>query len=162
MRLSALLLHVRSTPSTAGHVGVVRILLLEVTRLASLSMLQMVRGVCDTWCVCCVACRFIRCGDNYLVGCAADCMVIVQNVIILPPIVCCAGHSIYHTGDTDVFGDMKIISDLYKPDVALICIGGVCVVCCEVLCVDVDVHWRCCVLCIVRCCVLCIVRCCVL
>jgi L-ascorbate metabolism protein UlaG (beta-lactamase superfamily) len=34
------------------------------------------------------------------------------------------GHVIYHSGDTDVFGDMRIISDLYKPDVALLCIGG--------------------------------------
>jgi len=34
------------------------------------------------------------------------------------------GHCIYHTGDTDVFGDMQIISDLYNPDVALMCIGG--------------------------------------
>eukprot|EP00128_Syssomonas_multiformis_P004471 Colp12_sorted_trinity150504_noHs@10585 len=34
------------------------------------------------------------------------------------------GHSIYHAGDTDVFGDMKIVSDLYKPDVALLPIGG--------------------------------------
>lgn len=33
------------------------------------------------------------------------------------------GHRIYHTGDTDVFGDMKIVSDLHKPDVALMCIG---------------------------------------
>lgn len=34
------------------------------------------------------------------------------------------GHVIYHSGDTDVFGDMRIISDMYKPDVALLCIGG--------------------------------------
>ena len=26
-------------------------------------------------------------------------------------------------GDTDVYGDMKIVSDLHKPDVALMCIG---------------------------------------
>eukprot|EP00127_Corallochytrium_limacisporum_P007369 Clim_evm6s249 gene=Clim_evmTU6s249 len=37
---------------------------------------------------------------------------------------CPNGHVIYHSGDTDVFGDMGIISDLYKPDVALMCIGG--------------------------------------
>ncbi len=34
------------------------------------------------------------------------------------------GHKIYHAGDTAVFGDMKIISDLYKPDIALLPIGG--------------------------------------
>eukprot|EP01137_Pigoraptor_chileana_P012753 Opistho-2@65455 len=34
------------------------------------------------------------------------------------------GHAIYHTGDTDVFSDMSIISDLWKPDVVLMCIGG--------------------------------------
>jgi L-ascorbate metabolism protein UlaG (beta-lactamase superfamily) len=33
------------------------------------------------------------------------------------------GVSIYHAGDTAVFGDMKIIGELYKPDVALLPIG---------------------------------------
>ena len=33
------------------------------------------------------------------------------------------GLKIYHAGDTNVFGDMKIIHDLYAPDVALIPIG---------------------------------------
>lgn len=32
--------------------------------------------------------------------------------------------TIYHSGDTDVFGDMALIGDLYKPDLALVCIGG--------------------------------------
>ncbi|MEM3506163.1 MAG: metal-dependent hydrolase [Candidatus Bathyarchaeia archaeon] len=32
--------------------------------------------------------------------------------------------SIYHAGDTGLFGDMKLIGKLYKPDVALIPIGG--------------------------------------
>lgn len=32
--------------------------------------------------------------------------------------------SIYHAGDTNVFGDMKIISDLYAPRIALLPIGG--------------------------------------
>ena len=31
---------------------------------------------------------------------------------------------IYHTGDTDVFGDMALIHKFYQPDLALICIGG--------------------------------------
>ena len=33
------------------------------------------------------------------------------------------GVKIYHAGDTCVFGDMKIIGELYKPDVALLPIG---------------------------------------
>jgi L-ascorbate metabolism protein UlaG (beta-lactamase superfamily) len=33
------------------------------------------------------------------------------------------GFSIYHAGDTNVFGDMKTIGELYKPDVALLPIG---------------------------------------
>ena len=31
---------------------------------------------------------------------------------------------IYHAGDTGLFGDMKIIGEFYKPDVALLPIGG--------------------------------------
>ena len=34
------------------------------------------------------------------------------------------GVRVYHAGDTAVFGDMKIIRDLYKPQVALLPIGG--------------------------------------
>jgi len=34
------------------------------------------------------------------------------------------GFKIYHTGDTAVFGDMALISRLYKPDLAIVCIGG--------------------------------------
>jgi L-ascorbate metabolism protein UlaG (beta-lactamase superfamily) len=33
------------------------------------------------------------------------------------------GFRLYHAGDTAVFGDMKIIGDLYKPDLALLPIG---------------------------------------
>lgn len=32
--------------------------------------------------------------------------------------------SIYHAGDTGLFGDMKTIGKLYKPDIALLPIGG--------------------------------------
>jgi L-ascorbate metabolism protein UlaG (beta-lactamase superfamily) len=35
------------------------------------------------------------------------------------------GASIYHAGDTAVFGDMKLIGELYKPDLACIPIGDV-------------------------------------
>jgi L-ascorbate metabolism protein UlaG (beta-lactamase superfamily) len=34
------------------------------------------------------------------------------------------GLRVYHAGDTTVFGDMKIIADLYEPDVCLLPIGG--------------------------------------
>jgi len=34
------------------------------------------------------------------------------------------GFKIYHSGDTDVFGDMALINKFYRPDVALVCIGG--------------------------------------
>ena len=34
------------------------------------------------------------------------------------------GHKIWHMGDTGLFGDMKFISEYYKPDVLLIPIGG--------------------------------------
>ncbi len=33
------------------------------------------------------------------------------------------GHKIYHAGDTAVFGDMKLIAEIYKPDIALLPIG---------------------------------------
>lgn len=35
------------------------------------------------------------------------------------------GFKIYHSGDTGVFGDMALIGKLYKPDLAMVCIGGV-------------------------------------
>ena len=34
------------------------------------------------------------------------------------------GKTIYHAGDTALFGDMKYVGELYKPDVALLTIGG--------------------------------------
>ena len=34
------------------------------------------------------------------------------------------GFKIYHSGDTDVFGDMALINRFYEPDVAMVCIGG--------------------------------------
>jgi len=34
------------------------------------------------------------------------------------------GFKIYDTGDTDVFGDMALIHKFFKPDLALVCIGG--------------------------------------
>ena len=32
-------------------------------------------------------------------------------------------HHIYHSGDTAAFSDMKVVDDLYTPDVSLLCIG---------------------------------------
>jgi len=34
------------------------------------------------------------------------------------------GPVLYHAGDTNVFGDMRIIGELYKPEVAMLPIGG--------------------------------------
>jgi len=34
------------------------------------------------------------------------------------------GFTLYHAGDTAVFGDMAIIQDYYRPDLALLPIGG--------------------------------------
>ena len=35
-----------------------------------------------------------------------------------------SGKVVYHAGDTCVFGDMKLIGDMYEPEVALLPIGG--------------------------------------
>ncbi|MEO0635778.1 MAG: metal-dependent hydrolase [Pseudomonadota bacterium] len=34
-----------------------------------------------------------------------------------------AGHSVYHMGDTDIFGDMALINELHKPKIGLVPIG---------------------------------------
>ena len=34
------------------------------------------------------------------------------------------GFSIYHAGDTDIFGDMELIHDFFKPNLAMVPIGG--------------------------------------
>ena len=34
------------------------------------------------------------------------------------------GYTLYHTGDTGLFSDMKLIAQLYKPQVVMMCIGG--------------------------------------
>ena len=34
------------------------------------------------------------------------------------------GTSVYHAGDTALFSDIQLIRDLYRPDVALLPIGG--------------------------------------
>ncbi len=35
------------------------------------------------------------------------------------------GPTIYHSGDTSLFGDLKLFGELHRPDVALLCVGGV-------------------------------------
>lgn len=35
-----------------------------------------------------------------------------------------SGFTIYHTGDTAVFGDMALVRELYEPELALVSIGG--------------------------------------
>jgi L-ascorbate metabolism protein UlaG (beta-lactamase superfamily) len=39
-------------------------------------------------------------------------------------IICLDGVRVYHAGDTALFSDMKLIGELYHPDVALLPIGG--------------------------------------
>jgi L-ascorbate metabolism protein UlaG (beta-lactamase superfamily) len=51
-------------------------------------------------------------GDHY-VGVAAGFVLTIED-----------GPIIYHAGDTAVFGDMKLIGELYGPEVALLPIGG--------------------------------------
>ncbi len=34
------------------------------------------------------------------------------------------GTTFYHSGDTDLFGDLKLIGERYKPTVGFVCIGG--------------------------------------
>ena len=34
------------------------------------------------------------------------------------------GFRFYHAGDTDVFGDMRLIGELYRPELAMLPIGG--------------------------------------
>lgn len=39
-------------------------------------------------------------------------------------VICMDGVRVYHAGDTGLFSDMKLIGELYHPDVALLPIGG--------------------------------------
>jgi len=55
----------------------------------------------------------IRDGDQIIYGGEA-----CGYIIRLP-----GGFTMYHAGDTAVFGDMKIIGELYAPDLALLPIG---------------------------------------
>jgi L-ascorbate metabolism protein UlaG (beta-lactamase superfamily) len=51
-------------------------------------------------------------GDHY-VGVAAGFVLTIAD-----------GPVLYHAGDTAVFGDMKLIRELYRPEVAILPIGG--------------------------------------
>lgn len=35
------------------------------------------------------------------------------------------GPTLYHSGDTSLFGDLRLFGELHRPDVALLCVGGV-------------------------------------
>lgn len=35
------------------------------------------------------------------------------------------GRTVYHSGDTGIFGEMKLIEELHEPDILLLCIGGI-------------------------------------
>jgi L-ascorbate metabolism protein UlaG (beta-lactamase superfamily) len=52
-------------------------------------------------------------GTSLYVGVAAGYVIQLEDGFVL-----------YHAGDTCVFGDMKVIGDLYAPDLALLPIGG--------------------------------------
>ncbi len=39
-------------------------------------------------------------------------------------VIRCSGITVYHAGDTGLFGDMKLIGEMYKPDIAMLPIGG--------------------------------------
>jgi len=39
-------------------------------------------------------------------------------------VICLDGVSVYHAGDTALFSDMKLIGELYRPDAAVLPIGG--------------------------------------
>lgn len=39
-------------------------------------------------------------------------------------VIAMGGHTVYHAGDTGLFGDMGLINEYYQPDVVLLPIGG--------------------------------------
>lgn len=43
------------------------------------------------------------------------------SFMITPP----GGPTIYHSGDTSLFSDLRLFGELHRPDVALLCVGGV-------------------------------------
>lgn len=53
-------------------------------------------------------------GDRWLSGQPLSFMIDVHE-----------GPTIYHSGDTSLFSDLKLFGHLHKPDVALLCVGGV-------------------------------------
>ena len=56
---------------------------------------------------------FIRVGDGrYITDCP------LGYIITLPD-----GRKVYHTGDTAIFGDLKLVGELYHPDIVLLPIG---------------------------------------
>ncbi|MDD3554343.1 MAG: metal-dependent hydrolase [Deltaproteobacteria bacterium] len=56
---------------------------------------------------------FFEAGEHHYAGCPAGFVIRTED-----------GLSIYHAGDTALFGDMALISELYRPDLAMLPIGG--------------------------------------
>lgn len=56
---------------------------------------------------------FFEAGEHHYAGCPAGFVIRQAD-----------GPAIYHAGDTAVFGDMAIIGELYRPDIAMLPIGG--------------------------------------
>jgi L-ascorbate metabolism protein UlaG (beta-lactamase superfamily) len=55
-----------------------------------------------------------RSGDHWLSGQPLSFMVTLPG-----------GPTIYHSGDTSLFSDLRLFGELHRPDVALLCVGGV-------------------------------------
>lgn len=55
---------------------------------------------------------FFEAGEHHYAGCPAGFVIRQED-----------GPTIYHAGDTGLFGDMAIIGELYQPDIALLPIG---------------------------------------
>lgn len=55
-----------------------------------------------------------RSGDRWLSGQPLSFMVRLAD-----------GPTIYHSGDTSLFSDLRLFGELHRPDVALLCVGGV-------------------------------------
>lgn len=56
---------------------------------------------------------FLEAGEHRYAGCPAGFVIRTEN-----------GLTIYHAGDTALFGDMSLIGKLYRPDLAMLPIGG--------------------------------------
>lgn len=58
-------------------------------------------------------------GDHWLSGQPLSFMIRLHDADLDRPL------TIYHSGDTSLFSDLKLFGELHRPDVALLCVGGV-------------------------------------